>query len=80
MQRDRQANLHKTAEDREAERLQEIINFRVCNRKKKSKLISKCQRRGVKEPKWYFGWHFELNNKIKERYTHEYHRLKGKEL
>lgn len=41
MQRDRRTNLHQAAEDREAERLQKIIDFRVCNRKKKSKLISK---------------------------------------
>ena len=36
----------------------------MCNREKKGKLISKCQRKGVKEPKWHFGWHFE-NRKVR---------------
>ena len=38
MQRDRRTNFHQATEDRETERLQKIIDFRVCNREKKGKL------------------------------------------
>ena len=50
MQRDRRADFHQATENRETEGIQEIFDFRVRNRKKKSELMSKCYERELKEP------------------------------